>query len=131
MKGDKRRWLRGAVIGLGAGVVAVWATLLPLFENSENRSFDLRSRIFADSKRADPDIVAVVVDQKALDEVSRPSAEGGLGMEHGWPWPRDLWVLLVQYLMQSGARAVVFDFEFSEKSIYTLVGVADDDTAFA
>jgi adenylate cyclase len=131
MKGDKRRWLRGAIIGLGAGVVAVWASLLPLLENSENRSFDLRSRIFADPQRADPNIVAVVVDQKSLDEVSRPSAEGGLGMEHGWPWPRDLYVLLVQYLMQSGARAVVFDYVFSEKSIYTRVGVADDDTAFA
>ena len=67
MKGDKRRWLRGAIIGLGAGIVAVAATSIPLFEHSENRSFDLRARFFADPKRADPNIVAVFVDQKSLD----------------------------------------------------------------
>jgi adenylate cyclase len=129
MKGDKRRWLRGAIIGLGAGIVAVAATLLPLFENSENRSFDLRSRIFADPKRADPDIVAVVVDQKSLDTVAKPQKERGL--DQGWPWPRDWHALLVKYLMQSGARAVVFDFVFSEKSIYTKHDVTDDDAQFA
>jgi len=129
MKGDKRRWLRGAVIGLGAGVVAVGASHLPLLENSENRAFDLRSRIFADNKRADPNIVAVVVDQKSLDALAKPRAAGGL--EQGWPWPRDFHAGIVQYLTKAGARAVVFDFVFSEKSIYTQVGVADDDTAFA
>ena len=129
MKGDKRRWLRGAVIGLGAGVVAAWASLLPLVENSENRSFDLRSRLFADPQRADPNIVAVVVDQKSLDALAKPQTEGG--HEKGWPWPRDYHALLVQYLMQSGARAVVFDFVFSETSIYTRESITDDDMAFA
>jgi adenylate cyclase len=129
MKGDKRRWLRGAIIGLGAGIVAVWASLLPLFENSENRSYDLRSRIFADQKRADPNIVAVVVDQQSLDVLGKPQKEGGL--DQGWPWPRDYHALLVQYLIYSGARAIVFDFVFSEKSIYTTHEITDDDAQFA
>ena len=129
MKGDKRRWLRGAIIGLGAGIVAVAATSIPLFEHSENRSFDLRARFFADPKRADPNIVAVVVDQKSLDAFAKPRAHGGL--EQGWPWPRDYYAGLVQYLAQAGARAIVFDFIFSEKSIYTQLEVADDDTALA
>jgi adenylate cyclase len=128
MKGDKRRWLRGAIIGLGAGIVAVWASLLPLVENSENRSYDLRSRIFADQKRADQDIVAVVVDQKSLDTVATQRKGRS---SHGWPWPRDYHASVVNYLMQSGARAVVFDFVFSETSIYTREGVADDDSALA
>ena len=36
MKGDLRRWLRGAVIGVAAGVVAVAALHLPLAETHEN-----------------------------------------------------------------------------------------------
>src|SRR5207253_7483856 len=127
--GDLRRWLRGAVIGLGAGILALAAVHLPLAETYENRTFDLRSRLFADARHADPGIVAVVVDQKSLDAVSAPRASGGL--EQGWPWSRDFHAGLLRYLIASGARAVVFDFVFSERSIYTQVGVADDDTAFA
>jgi adenylate cyclase len=130
MKGGvPRRWLRGAVIGLGAGVVAFAATHLPLIETYEHRTFDLRARFFADSHRADPGIVAVVVDQKSLDAIAAPRAAGGL--EQGWPWPRDFHAGLVRYLAASGARAIVFDFVFSERSIYTQVGVAEDDVAFA
>jgi adenylate cyclase len=127
--GDLRRWLRGAVIGLGAGIVALAAFHLPLAETYENRTFDVRSRLFADRGRADPGIVAVVIDQKSLDAVAAPRGSGGL--EQGWPWPRDFHAALVRYLSAAGARAIVFDLVFSERSIYTQVGVADDDTAFA
>jgi adenylate cyclase len=127
--GDRRRWLRGAIIGFSGGIVALAAVHLPLAETYENRAFDVRARLFADARRADPRIVAVVVDQKSLDAVAAPRAAGGL--EQGWPWPRDFHAGLVRYLAASGARAIVFDFVFSERSIYTQVGVADDDTAFA
>ncbi len=128
MKGGvPRRWLRGAVIGLGAGVVAFAATYLPLIETYEHRTFDLRTRFFADSHRADPGIVAVVVDQKSLDEIAAP----GNGVEKGWPWPRDFHAGLVSYLAASGARAIVFDFVFSERSIYTQERILGDDVAFA
>jgi adenylate cyclase len=127
--GDRRRWLRGAVIGLGAGVVAFAATHLPLFETYEHRTFDLRTRLFADARRADPGIVAVVVDQKSLDEIAAPPTAGGL--DKGWPWPRDFHAFVVRYLAASGARAIVFDFVFSEPSIYTKEGVVPDDATFA
>ena len=127
--GDRRRWLRGAVIGIGAGILALAAVHLPLAETYENRTFDVRTRLFADARRASPGIVAVVIDQKSLDIVAKPTDAGGLNW--GWPWPRDFHAGLVQYLSAAGARAIVFDFVFSEPSVYTRVERADDDTAFA
>src|SRR5258706_1288568 len=126
---DLRRRFRGAGMGVGAGVVALGAGHLSLVETFELRAFYLRVRLFADPRRADPGIVAVVVDQKSLDKVAAPRTAGGL--EQGWPWPRHFYAGLVRYLVASGARAVVFDFLFSERSIYTQLGVAEDDTAFA
>src|ERR1051326_5173229 len=94
MKGDRRRFIRGAVIGLGAGVVAILALHLPLAETYENRTFDVRSRLFADKRRADQNIVAVVIDQRSLDLVAGPAPDG---LDQGWPWSRDFHAGLVAY----------------------------------
>jgi adenylate cyclase len=121
----RRRGLRGALIGLAAGLVAIAVARVPLVETYERRTVDLRLRALADQRRADPSIVAVVIDQKSLDAVAAPRERGGL--EQGWPWPRDFHAAVLHYLLSSGARAVAFDLVFSETSIYTKLGVADDD----
>jgi adenylate cyclase len=123
------RTLAGALLGLAAGAVAVGAAYTPLLETWERRTLDLRTRAFADARRADPRIVAVVIDQRSLDAIAAPRAEGGL--EQGWPWPRDYYAAVLDYLFASGARAVAFDMIFSERSIYTQLEVADDDRALA
>src|ERR1051326_348800 len=128
MKGDRRRFIRGAVVGVAARVVAILALPLPLAETYENRTFDVRSRLFADKRRADQNIVAVVIDQRSLDLVAGPAPDG---LDQGWPWPRDFHAGLVAYLIEAGARAVVFDFVFSERSIYTQRGYVPDDATFA
>jgi adenylate cyclase len=124
-----RRAARGAVIGLVAGLLAVAAGATPLIESFERRSLDARASLFADPRRADRGIVAVVIDQKSLDAVAAPRERGGLGQ--GWPWPRDFYAAVLEYLLGAGARAVAFDLLFSEQSIYTQLGVADDDEALA
>ncbi len=123
------RALKGALIGLIAGLAAVGAVYTPLLETWERRTLDLRTRGFADPARADPRIVAVVIDQRSLDDVAAPRERGGL--EQGWPWPRDFYAAVVTYLFQSGARAIALDLILSERSIYTQLGVADDDSALA
>jgi adenylate cyclase len=116
---------RGALIGLGAALVAVAASQVPLIENWERRSFDLRMRLFAAPGSADPRIVAVVIDQTSLDVIAAPRDKGGL--EQSWPWPRDYYAIVLHYLLHSGARAVGFALLFTEPSIYTRLGVAEDD----
>jgi adenylate cyclase len=123
------RTLHGALIGLVAGAAAVGAAYTPLLETWERRTLDLRTRAFADPARADPRIVAVVIDQRSLDAIAAPRAAGGL--EQGWPWPRDYYAAVLDYLFASGARAVAFDLVFSERSIYTQLAVADDDDVLA
>ena len=123
------RTLKGALIGLIAGLAAVGAVYTPLLETWERRTLDLRTRGFADAARADPRIVAVVIDQRSLDDVAAPRERGGL--EQGWPWPRDFYAAVVTYLFQSGARAIALDLILSERSIYTQLGEADDDSALA
>jgi adenylate cyclase len=121
---NRIRTLVGALIGLVAGLVAVGAAYLPLVETYERRTLDLRTRFFADPTHADTDIVAVVIDQRSLDDVATR-------LQQGWPWPRDFHATVVDYLLTAGARAVAFDMIFSEQSIYTALGFNDDDLQFA
>jgi adenylate cyclase len=123
------RTLTGALIGLLAGAAAVGAAYTPLLETWERRTLDLRTRTFADPARADPRIVAVVIDQRSLDAIAAPRTAGGL--EQGWPWPRDYYAAVLDYLFAAGARAIAFDLVFSERSIYTQLEVADDDRVLA
>jgi adenylate cyclase len=126
---NRTRTLAGALIGLVAGVAAFGLGYTSLFESWERLTLDIRSRIFADARHADPRIVAVVIDQRSIDIITGPREAGG--REQGWPWPRDYYGMLADYLLKSGARAVAFDLIFSERSIYSRLEVMPDDRDFA
>ncbi|HEU5196975.1 MAG TPA: CHASE2 domain-containing protein [Methylomirabilota bacterium] len=112
-----------------AGFAAFGLGYTPLAESWERRTLDIRSRLFADERHADKSIVAVVIDQRSVDLIAAQPSAGGL--DTGWPWPRDYYAKVASYLLQSGARAVAFDMIFSERSIYSRLGVADDDRELA
>ena len=126
---NRKRILAGALIGLVAGFAAFGLGYTPLFESWERRTLDIRSRWFAKVSHADPNIVAVVIDQRSIDFITGPREAGG--REQGWPWPRDYYGVLADYLVKSGARAVAFDLIFSERSIYSRMEVMPDDRDFA
>ena len=71
-------------------------------------------------------IVIVAVDDKSLRQMSHPGP-GKTGF--GWPWPRQYWGALVDYMNAAGARAVAFDMLFSEPSVYNAFD--SDDKKFA
>ncbi|MGH7356886.1 MAG: CHASE2 domain-containing protein, partial [Candidatus Rokuibacteriota bacterium] len=104
--------------------MAITAGYAPLFETWEARTLDVRMRVFADPRQADPSIVLVAIDQKSLDAVMAASRQG-------WPWPRDFYAQVLKYLLGAGARAVAFDLVFSEVSIYTRENLYPDDDNFA
>lgn len=116
----KKRALGFFVISLAA--LAIWqlAARSSLIEQFELRSWDLRARRVAGGVVADPRISIVVIDQPSLDYFAEH--------EHiSWPFPRELYVPVVQFLKRAGVAAIGFDLLFTEPSSY---GVADD-TAFA
>ncbi len=87
-----------------------------LFAGLEDRSWDFRLRLVADSKQADKSIQLIVIDQASLDYFARQQ-------NITWPWPRALYVPVIKYLEIAGAKGLAFDMIFSESSVH---GVADD-----
>ncbi|HEX2695882.1 MAG TPA: CHASE2 domain-containing protein, partial [Acidobacteriota bacterium] len=109
--------VRGLAVGGAVFLVALLVHSLGVFEPLEWKSWDLRLRLFSSASRADRDIALILVDQESLDVYERSQSLP-------WPWPRQIYVALVDYLKAGGAKAVVFDLILSEGSRY---GVEDDE----
>lgn len=60
-------------------------------------------------------VVIVAVDQRSLDDLNNP-APGKKAF--GWPWPREFWGRVVEYLNRSGAKVIAFDITFTDASDY-------------
>ena len=60
----------------------------------------------------------ILLDQNSLDWGKRENALG-------WPWPREIYTVILDFCRRQGAKAVIFDVLFTEPSTY---GVADDQT---
>ena len=114
------------VIGLVL-VLLVLAVLVPIswlggFDDLEYRGLDWLERTSPGQNSHANDIVILYIDQKSIDFFQQSR---GIG----WPWPRDSYALVVQFLKEAGARAVVFDAIYSEPSVFA--GDYNDDQAFA
>lgn len=91
--------------------------LTKIFEKLELISYDFRARIATDFgpfnrkfKHADKRIVIVQIDDRSAKEISN-HPELDLG---SWPWRRDVWADVLDYIEQGEPKAVLFDFVFNE-----------------
>lgn len=105
------------------GVISlVLAVLLSLLEASsllsriENILWTFRLQYIANPQEADQKIKIIIIDQASLDHFAREE-------KLTWPWPRPLYVPVLEFLKRGGAKAVAFDLIFSESSAQ---GVEDD-----
>ena len=119
----RRAGFRRSLVGLavGAAVALLLVSLRGTYglQSLELKTVDARFRVLHDPARADTNVVIVDVDNLSLD-LLRPT----LGR---FPWPREAWAPLVQYLSVGGARAVAFDFIFPDPDLRDPAG----DSAFA
>jgi len=116
----RKKALRGLAVGLAVFALTLFLGLLKIFQPLEWKSWDARIQLLADPKQASKDIVLLAIDQYSLDVFAK---EQGLG----WPWPRQIYAGVLDFLKAGGAKAVFFDLILSEASTF---GV-DDDRLFA
>jgi len=87
--------------------------LLGVFNYLEYKSYDMRVQFWADSSlsRGSDDIILIYLDQDSIDWAQQ---ERGWG----WPWPRQAYAEIVNYMNLSNAKSMAFDVIFSEPSVY-------------
>ncbi len=92
-----------------AGLAARW----------DNPLSDWRARFLAQPSSATPQVKLILVDQYSLDWGA------GEDRKWAWPWPRDIYVAVLDFLKRNGAKVVIFDMLYLEPSVY-----ASSDEAF-
>lgn len=113
----RKKFVRGILVGVAACVLALLIHGLRIAQPLEWKSWDSRLRLFSDPSRASREIVIFLIDQYSLDVYEK---QQGLS----WPWPRQIYSAVIDYLRAGGAKVVFIDFVFSEAS---RSGVEDDE----
>ncbi|MDP3114536.1 MAG: adenylate/guanylate cyclase domain-containing protein [Candidatus Cloacimonadaceae bacterium] len=95
---------------------------IPFLRELETKTIDLRFRLSPKPELADTSIVLIAIDQGSLDFGRRV-------LQQGWPWPRDFYAVVSQYLGQQQAASVMYDILFDEADFER--GGFDGDDVFA
>ncbi len=112
----RKRFLHGLTAG-AVGLLAAWLlTLTGIVDAFEARTFDWRARLLAPKASVSDRVRLILLDQPSLDWGAK---ENGLS----WPWPREVYGVILDFCRRGGAAAVGFDVLYTEPSSY---GVADD-----
>jgi class 3 adenylate cyclase/CHASE2 domain-containing sensor protein len=82
-----------------------------VFNYLEYKSYDLRVRLLADKRITSNNILVILLKQDCLDWAQN---------ERGWrwPWPREAYAEIVNYMSIGKAKSLTFDLIFSEPSFY-------------
>jgi adenylate cyclase len=107
-----RQSLKIILLTLSSFVISLVLFLSNVLNFFELKAFDQFSRLLNPAKSSAP-IVIVQIDQQSIDALS--------GQSINWPWPREMYVPILEYL--SEADAVFIDIFFTEPSFY---GQEDD-----
>jgi adenylate cyclase len=107
MTKEKKRTISILVIGFVSAVLMVFLSNLVFFENMEHRMTDFRFAVEGVDEQGleNADIVIVAIDDQSFASIS-----------HKYPWPRTYHARLVENLRRGGARTILFDVGFTEKS---------------
>ena len=79
-----------------------------LFQKPEFFVYDTKAKLFRMEKTPPPTVKVILVDDASLKAME--------GVAGRWPWPRTIWADLIEFLSMGGARAILFDIMFTERS---------------
>ncbi len=114
----RKKLLQGLVIGLFASLVALPLWKAGLLDRWEYTTWSWRVKFFAKPVPASAQIKLIFIDQTSLDWGAK---ENGLP----WPWPREVYVPIINFCKRGGAKAIAFDMLFTESSGAELVSQDD------
>lgn len=114
---QKKKGWYGLLCGGGAALVVLTLWFFGVLDAVENVSWSWRVRLFGRPSKAAEQIKLVLLDQASLDWASER-------LSVSWPWPREMYVPLLQFVQRGGAASVAFDVLYTEPSAYT---VSDDE----
>ena len=101
-------------------VILILTLLLYSYGSLEKLEFylyDAKAKLFRSDKVAPKEIKLILIDDASLKAMESVAGR--------WPWPRVIWSDLLEFLTMGGAKAVLFDILFSERTDDT------NDRAFA
>jgi adenylate cyclase len=116
--GEKQRLFFTILIGISVSALCIFMNAAGVFEPYELKTFDLMMQ-YLSKKSGSPDIVIVEVDQGSLNSLKKEGIT--------WPWPRQVYSPIIDFLSLAGAKAVFLDILFTEPSSYG----EEDDMIFA
>jgi adenylate cyclase len=106
---NSRKLAIGLAIAAGSFTAAFFLSRTGLFTTMEWKIYDLEFRRFGNHpERASRDIVLVKIDELSVQRM----AENDLGR---FPWPRDTYAVLLDYLGRANPKIVAFDVLFIEE----------------
>jgi adenylate cyclase len=107
----------GRLAALLSGVVAALAGLSGILDPLEWKTWDLRVRTLTPDEPSGDRVALLLIDQKSLDFMAEEESIP-------WPWPRSLYVPVIEYCRRAGAKGILFDILYTEPSVF---GVSDDE----
>ena len=98
-------WQRALLFALAAFLITAVFEYSDVFRQFDNDLSDTHSRWFAPKVRFD-DVVVIDVDEESITQL-----QPKLG---AWPYDREVYALVTQWLLETGVRAIGYDIVFSE-----------------
>lgn len=108
-----------ALIWIGLSALAVLSLVTGALRDLEARTWDWRLQFIANPELHNSKIKIITIDQRSLDYFARQE-------KIYWPWPRSLYVPVVEFLKHAGAKGVAFDLLFTDD-----VGRVEEDAQLA
>lgn len=90
------------------------------FHFLELKNYDSRINFCAPSRNVSDDIIFIMVDESSINEANERYG-------WSWPWPRESYGKILNYLDQGNALTCTYDILFTEPSVYG----PEDDASFA
>ncbi|HDR05216.1 MAG TPA: CHASE2 domain-containing protein [Candidatus Marinimicrobia bacterium] len=98
------------LVALAVLLLLLLLYITPLYRGLHNSLSDTQWRLFHQPELADSNVVILAVDDKSMELFNSR-------FRVSFPWPRQFYSIVVDYLARAGARSIVFDIMFATDEI--------------